>query len=446
MAHATAGAALRAADRARRPRASLLAWPPPAWAAVAVFLIIAALVGARVLLYAVVDGQPRLPRFGMMDFRDAIYYPTRAFLDGGNPYDVAAYRPRYPVGLPFPLYSPLALVVYAPLQLLSFENGARLMLLLNLSLLPVVAYLALRLAAVPAPAGAVFAVATAALLSRGGYVSLVLGQCTIYVVAALYAALLYAERRPWVAAIGLTLATIKPTFGVPVAILLLAQGRLGVVWRTALIGGLATLAPVAVLAERAGTLGALLATLGGNYHGAAEGVGAANAATAPLRLDVSSFIARITGTVPGMLVELLTGIAVLAAGAALLRGTRDDAPGRQLQLTVICLTTLLWTYHQGYDVLLLSAPLAAVVLTPWVTQAGGTPAMRVALAALLAVPTLNYLMSRSFLESIGDSLSGTSPGIIALASVNGAALLAAFALCAVLIWRQRAAAPARGAA
>ena len=53
------------------------------------------------------------------DFRDVIYYPTRAMLAGVNPYDSRednpdSYRGRFPVGNNFPLYSPLIFVPALP--------------------------------------------------------------------------------------------------------------------------------------------------------------------------------------------------------------------------------------------------------------------------------------------------------------------------------------------
>jgi hypothetical protein len=40
------------------------------------------------------------------DFYRTIYYPVRAVLDGGNPYDRPAYVSHYPVKYPFAPYAP----------------------------------------------------------------------------------------------------------------------------------------------------------------------------------------------------------------------------------------------------------------------------------------------------------------------------------------------------
>ena len=62
----------------------------------------------------------------MGDYRDAVYYPIRAVLDGVNPYDCEEklprpdgrlrylQDPRYPVLNIFPLFSPLILVLFSP--------------------------------------------------------------------------------------------------------------------------------------------------------------------------------------------------------------------------------------------------------------------------------------------------------------------------------------------
>src|SRR5262245_43674728 len=66
-------------------------------------------------------------RWGMIDFRDVSYFPTRAVFEGINPYDSeptrdpAYYHGRYPVGNVFPVYSPWLIALDAPLQLLPYH-------------------------------------------------------------------------------------------------------------------------------------------------------------------------------------------------------------------------------------------------------------------------------------------------------------------------------------
>src|SRR5438309_9314621 len=91
---------------------------------VVALLAAAALIGwhchARMML-------PEAPRDSVYaaeaDFRDVIYYPTRAVLAGVNPYDSSENKPnsygsRFPVGNNFPLYSPMIFVPALPLAVL----------------------------------------------------------------------------------------------------------------------------------------------------------------------------------------------------------------------------------------------------------------------------------------------------------------------------------------
>ena len=89
------------------------------------------------------------------------------------------------------------------------------------------------------------------LLSRPGHMNLLLGQVTAQVVIGAYVALRWARTRPLLAGMGLALATLKPTYGVPLALLMLfGRGDLGaVVVGVALSGALCLVALVAARAR-----------------------------------------------------------------------------------------------------------------------------------------------------------------------------------------------------
>ena len=66
-------------------------------ATVALVLIVALVVG-RTIARLEIPGHPELPRYGMQDFRDSIYYPVRTLLAGANPYSPSAIRERFAAG------------------------------------------------------------------------------------------------------------------------------------------------------------------------------------------------------------------------------------------------------------------------------------------------------------------------------------------------------------
>src|SRR4029450_12489403 len=142
-------------------------------------------------------GRPDATRWVLQDFRDAVYYPVVAWLHGGNPYDQDAQARRYPVGQSFPLYLPATLVAHLPFGLLPPAEAAW-------------GYFATTL------------LLTGALSRpRAGQMTLPLGQVTAQVGLASYVALRWARSRPLLAGLGLALATLKPTYGVPLAALML---------------------------------------------------------------------------------------------------------------------------------------------------------------------------------------------------------------------------------
>src|SRR6476661_1160545 len=91
---------------------------------VTALLAAAALVGWHCYARMILPETPQDPNHtAAADFRDVMYYPTRAVLAGVNPYDTSANNPnsyssQFPVGNNFPLYSPLIFLPALPLAVL----------------------------------------------------------------------------------------------------------------------------------------------------------------------------------------------------------------------------------------------------------------------------------------------------------------------------------------
>ena len=194
-----------------------------------------------------ITATPSIPK----DFASAVYYPTRAFVEGVCPYDAARYYPAFQHPLQHrrtPRHAAPASSVWADaprcVRLVYKAVGIGLTLIL--------AYSALRLNAVRVSGAAVLLLASLIVLSRPGRMNLILGQVTLQFVLAGYVALAFARGRPWVSALGLAVCMFKPTFGVPLGLLLLAQGH----WRPVLFGAAAVaiinLPLLVVLSDQAG--------------------------------------------------------------------------------------------------------------------------------------------------------------------------------------------------
>jgi len=412
--------------------------------AVLVFLALSTALSYHVLDHMVIDGHPELARWGLVDFREAVYYPARAFLDGANPYDPPVYMKTYPVGVNLPLYSPIILLLYLPFGLMKFEAAALAFLLLNLALTPVLAVLVLRLCGVRPTLARTFGLATLLLLSRGGYVNLFLGQCTVYVALAAYAAIYFGRTRPWLAGLALALVTLKPTVGGPLAILLLARREVRPVVIGVLVGAVGAGMPAAVLAYHAGGLTPFLGAFA-STHALFETTPSINATSAPMRVDALALAGRLLGPPLGTTAEhaMSAGLLTLGALGIWRLTTRDDDNTRALSASLICLTIVTCIYQQVYGLLLLALPLTMFVTGRLLPATGQVRRSRWPIVALLGLPMFNFLMSRTALEALGTSLNVRNGWLLLLASLNSGAVFAAFVVCMGLALSAPLGAPTR---
>ncbi len=386
------------------------------------FSLALAIVSARVM-HKISLAHPSPRHWALADFRDAIYFPVIAFVDGNNPYDVPHYMQLYPIGSRFPPYAPSTLIVHLPVALLSLPAASAAYFLASVGLILLLSWLALRGSGGPLTAAAVLAVGAALLISRAGHWALLLGQYSATVGVGTYLALQFAQRRPWLAAFGVALATIKPTFGVPLAFLLWWQGERRVAYAGIAANAALSFAALAVLVHSAGGIGAFAHSLSlSEADFAAEA--SVNPITTPFRVDTLVIIARLLGRVPGLALEGLITLVILTIGGLGLRrlAGRADEAARQLSMGLICVSIIICTYHQAYDLVLLALPLCALALRtePWASH----PSLRWVMMALLTLPAFNYLSSGTALDYL--HLHGAA--WVAVTSFNPVALTAAFAI------------------
>jgi hypothetical protein len=389
--------------------------------AVALFLMVAAVVTYRTVANLNVPGAPGVPGFGLQDFRDAVYYPARSFLDGRNPYDPATHLRTYPVGNEFPSYLPMTLVLHLPFALLPFEIAEWVYYALSLLLILLLARVTLDACGVAPTAASVFGLGALVLASRPGHWAVSIGQCTPLAVVGTCISLGAKRERPWLAGLGLALAAFKPTFGGPLAVLLAARGDRRAVLIGVTIAAAVSAAATVVLAASAGGLRPLAASLA-SAHAAFSAETSVDPASSWSRIDATALVGRVLDRSVGAPAEMPLGLGLLAGGAWTVAGVaRRGAAARRLSSSIACLAILACTYHQGYDLLLLVLPLVALATGgtawPWCER----PALRAALLLVLAVPAANYLASETALQALALS---RGPWLVAT-SLNGAAVVAA---------------------
>ncbi|MDQ7807321.1 glycosyltransferase 87 family protein [Amycolatopsis sp. A133] len=364
----------------------------------------------------------------LQDFRDALYFPIREFLAGGNPYDPAAMFAHWPVRQDFNLYQPYHLLLHAPFALPGYRAGAVAFSVFSLLLLVALAALTARAVRryLPVPFVVTTAVVAALLVtSQVGKAQLYVGQINPLIALGAAGALLAARDRPGWASVALALAWLKPQYGFPLAVLLFARGSRRVALAGTALAAAASLPVVVLLVVRGGGVGPFLDVVVANLtHARGTDYGAVDSVTAQ-RIDVAAVLFRLTGWAPSG-VELVVLAGVLVTSALLIRAAAE--PVAEL-LTV--LAVVVCVVHQPGDVLI-AVPAMATVAALWWRHRGEPGWSAAGLAVLaLAVPFAHLYT----VDSAVVSLFGARAAV----TVDGAAVVVAWGLAVVAARRVRAA-------
>jgi hypothetical protein len=365
-----------------------------------------------------------LAEWAMSDFKSVVYYPAKAFAAGDNPYDTTPYLARYPASFGFYMYPPVVLILNAPIAALPFGWAVAVKVAMTLMFTGLLALVSLRLAGTRARVAGVFFMAALILLSRPGQWNLLLGQVTIPIVLAAYAALALDRRRTMLTGCALALCLVKPNFGVPVAVVMLGRGQAVAVALGVAFILLLNLPLVGILADRAGGIVRLAELALGGEHTLGEAVRPLFQLTYH-RVDLAALASQLAWFSLGKVGPLLIAGLVLGLVLVALRSDREQG-GRAMPSAVsglVCSGILLCVYHPTYDLLLLTWPFAALALQVAATGRDTPPWQWIALG-LLTVLAGNYLATATVMETARPYplLSLT------LASLNGVALLVLFGL------------------
>lgn len=356
----------------------------------------------------------------LTDFRDAVYYPVVSLRDGFNPYSVETYYRHYPVGQEFPLYTPMFLLLNSPLLLFSFPTARAVNFGWNLALVLGYSTAILGLLGARVRTASVFGLATLILLSDPGRFDLRTGQPTLLIAIGVLAALRAAPNRhpdasaiqggpggvlPFVVGVaGLAFVWIKPTFAIPLVVLLVVRGRT----RIAAVGTAIAVALSAVvlpsLIDAAGGLGKLVESW--QESARITSLSTQSRLGTSLRIDVGNTFVRITKLRPSEGAAMIGGLILLAFGAWLvLRLHRRDPAGdrEELAITLVCLVMLTSVYHVPYDYLLLIGPLALLLRRSPSHPIAWPRRVRGAVTVLLLIPVVDPLGWSPINAALGKS-------------------------------------------
>jgi hypothetical protein len=306
-------------------------------------------------------------------------------------------------------------------------------------MIPLMALILLQCVNIAATTGRVFWLATFIAAGRPVYGTLTLGQGSIFIVLGVIMALHYARSRPRIAGIGLALASMKPTFGIPLGLLMLCRRDIRAFKVGFLVGGVAALIPALILVISAGGLAEVMDGMRNGLRQYNQLTDNALEQTGWMRINASILLVRLLG-VPAVpiLGVIVAFVGLGAAGLAIY--LKPEPPveigGHSLSSAIISLATLVAVHHLIYDAILVLLPLVVLLISskhPWNTL---TARLRFSLAGLLICLWLNYLPTNLGLRITGLNAGTTGWSIVT--SINSAVLLVTFGACLSLTFSARA--------
>lgn len=375
--------------------------PLAAWCILAAILL--ALVGASAARSIWRYDDPVVAEFdrsfqGQFDFHNGVYFPSRAYLDGVSPYG-QSFPERYPVTRPLPLMSPLVVLVHAPLALMPVNVAEVIYFVVNCALLGVLGWYCVNWMPASNTRITWFLIAWLLIVgSRAGHTSLFTGYLTALMVVGSIMALAHARSEPWLAALGVMIASCKPTYAIPLFLLLIARGD-----QTAALRGLALSIVGAVL-----SIGRLLLVTtpqqlwmdlqqGQSAHMADSYEFPINTWT---RIDALALVAKWMDWNPGEAIHLGVMILLLPLPALALwrlQFIKHHQNAAGLSSGLMAVSMLATLYHHVYDALLIFPAAFGLILCEPSTERG-TPRLRLVIALLLLLVAWNYPSSEMFLK------------------------------------------------
>ena len=388
-----------------------------------VMLTLIGLTGARVFKnYSEPSSKFDWSNRGHSDFHNGAYYPSTAFRDRINPYSMSV-MDKYPIMAPSRPCPPITFISHIPFTFLDLPAADVAFFIYNTSLLLILAYFAVVVTRGNFHLTSWLAVCCVLLLSRPGHITLFTGYFTLELVLGTLVALHFASTRPWLSAVGMLIASGKPTFVLPLIVLMIARKN----YRSAICGiVLCTVFGLGGLAWLAGE-GGFSQVITGITEGQSEFH--ADETEFPIntwtRVDLLGMTAKTVNWVPGDKASLVGMAFFLIVPCVLINQItdREENKGAAGLTSFIALTTMLiGIYHHSYDCLL--------IVVPWVGMAFYSrkviPTLgqrtKLLIAFLLTVPLLNYLSTQTARDLIGFDQRDTVWQLITM--VNGICLTA----------------------
>jgi len=393
--------------------------------------------------------------WAQLSYRDVIYYPARAVADGVNPYDSskaeATYMDLYPVADHFPLYSPILLLICAPLVFLEVKLSLFCFFALSVVALIAFVYLVFRAIGKKPSVFLLCMVCSLVMLSQVGRAILFSGQIAPFFSLAVLGIFVFLERNRWLTSVFYLIALMKPTIGGPIALLMMARGFIRSSFWGLVVGCSIFLLGVAAIFLATGSLSVegVQGVIGGNlehFHNDPVVVTSNNFS----RIEIMAVAEYLVGRRLPDGASIIVAFGLIAVTAWILWKEKRNHSEREIgqipgrlsfagtqAAALITLTMFVCYYHNVYDLPLLLVPILALIFVEKTEFLSYSFFLRIVLVALLCVPFGNVIWTEGFrsyaLKLVNDSQENidTIAAFSQMAApLNGIALLGVWVIIA----------------
>lgn len=340
---------------------------------------------------------------GYRDFHNAIYLPGRAFVSGVNPYS-KEFLDYHPDGLGFPLFAPSSLLVHAPLAFLNLRVAELVYLGINICLLIYICWFCVRQSTYPYSVGIVLGLAGLMIITRPGILNFLGMQMSLLLIVGTLLSLEYSESNPVLSGFGLLLACCKPTYAIPLTVMLIARRNISAAAAGILLCAVANCTAVGLIASQNGGVEQFVDKVTANYAAVStDPLEVPEVQTSWARLDVYSVVARWYDVSSVEKLNFIIPGCVLLFGAlvVLIERRHDHRVGINSRTGLMSILVMLaCLYHQPYDALVLWIPLAALFLGSTKFDYDFGSVTKFLLMFLLLIPMFNFLSTRFVLGKL----------------------------------------------
>ncbi len=384
---------------------------------------------------------------GHSDFHNGVYFPSIAFREQVNPYSLSV-MDQYTVAAPSRACPPVTFMIHLPFGLVDLKIADIAFFVFNVGMLIGLAFIAVQFChhrhhgseqsdSRHFPWLTWLTVCTVLLVSRPGHVTLFTGYYTLELVLGTVFALHFAKKRPWLSAVGVLVASSKPTYVLPLIVLMIARKNYQAIWRGVLLCVVFGLIGLGWIAQKDGFTNVFKGIQEGQaeFHDD-ESEHPVNTWT---RIDVVGMAAKAVNWIPddkaylGCMLLLLVGPCVV-----IYRVAESEFDDGILGLTsqIALLTILLSIYHHSYDCLLIVVPWVGYVFFGDRVLPETSRRTKWFLGLLLSVPLLNYLSTKTGREIL--KFDQLDLGWQLITVINGMCLLIALMILMTIAYQSLA--------